>query len=105
MSVTRRTLLHLKSWLKLGLNVSYTSTKDDLKLADSDEGVITYSLTTPPDIQIYDINGDYSHVSKEGFTSPNPIALAMMDEILLNRQKLNGSIFAQTPIRTTFAAR
>ena len=53
----------LKKWLKLGLNVSYTETKDDLKQADSEEGIITYSLTTPPDIQIYDINGGYSHVS------------------------------------------
>ena len=83
----------LKKWLKLGLNVSYTQTEDDLKLADSDEGIINYSLTTPPDIQIYDVDGNYSHVSKEGFTSPNPIALAMMDEIFLKRQKLNGSIF------------
>ena len=89
----------LKKWLKLGLNVSYTNTSDNLKLADSDEGIINYSLVTPPDIQIYDINGGYSHVSKEGYTSPNPIALAMMDEILLDRQKLNGSIFADiTPI-------
>jgi len=89
----------LKKWLKLGLNVSFTSTDEDLKLADSDEGIINYSLTTPPDIQIYDINGGYSHVSKEGFTSPNPIALAMMDEILLSRKKLNGSVFADiTPI-------
>jgi TonB-linked SusC/RagA family outer membrane protein len=84
----------LKKWLKLGLNVSYTQTSDDLKLADSDEGIINYSLVTPPDIQIYDLNGGYSHVSKEGFSSPNPIALAMMDEILLDRQKLSGSIFA-----------
>ena len=90
----------LKKWLKLGLNASFTSTNEDLKLADSDEGIINYSLTTPPDIQIYDINGGYSHVSKEGFTSPNPIALAMMDEILLGRKKLNGSIFADvTPIK------
>ena len=28
----------LKKWLKLGLNVSFTSTNEDLKLADSDEG-------------------------------------------------------------------
>ena len=90
----------LKKWLKLGLNVSYADTYDDLKLADSDEGIINYSLVTPPDIQIYDINGNYSHVSKEGFTSPNPIALAMMDDILLKRQKLNGSIFFDvTPIK------
>ena len=70
----------LKKWLKLGLNVSYTETKDDLKQADSEEGIITYSLTTPPDIQIYDINGGYSHVSKEGFTNPNPIALAIIED-------------------------
>ena len=90
----------LKSWLKLGLNVSYTQTADDLKLADSDEGIINYSLVTPPDIQIYDVNGGYSHVSKEGYTSPNPIALAMMDDILLDRQKLTGSVFADiTPIK------
>ena len=90
----------LKKWLKLGLNVSYADTYDDLKLADSDEGIINYSLVTPPDIQIYDINGNYSHVSKEGFTSPNPIAMAMMDDILLKRQKLNGSIFLDvTPIK------
>lgn len=90
----------LKSWLKLGLNVSYTQTKDDLKLADSDEGLINYSLTTPPDIQIYDVNGGYSHVSKEGFSSPNPIAMAMLDEITLGRQSLNGSVFADiTPIK------
>ena len=77
----------LKKWLKLGVNASFTNTSDDLKLADSDEGIINYSLVTPPDIQIYDINGGYSHVSKEGYTSPNPIALAMMDDILLDRQK------------------
>ncbi|MBR1880093.1 MAG: TonB-dependent receptor, partial [Prevotella sp.] len=90
----------LKKWLKLGVNASYTSTSDDLKLADSDEGLINYSLTTPPDIQIYDIDGGYSHVSKEGFTNPNPIAMAMMDDITLDRQKLNGSVFADiTPIK------
>lgn len=85
----------LKSWLKLGLSATYSNTNDDLKLADSEEGLITYSLTTPPNIQIYDINGEYSSVSQEGFTSPNPIAMAMYDDILLNRQKLNGNIFLE----------
>ena len=85
----------LKNWLKLGLSVTYSNTNDDLKLADSEAGLITYSLTTPPNIQIYDINGNYSSVSQEGFTSPNPIAMAMYDDILLNRQKLNGNIFLE----------
>ena len=65
-----------------------------MKLADGEEGLINYSLTTPPDIQIYNIDGGYSSVSKEGFTNPNPIALAMEDDILLDRQSLNGSVFA-----------
>ncbi|MBP7097975.1 MAG: TonB-dependent receptor, partial [Prevotella sp.] len=90
----------LKKWFKLGLNATYSKTSESLKLADSDEGLINYSLTTPPDIQIYNIDGGYSSVSKEGFTNPNPIALAMLDDILLDRQSLNGSIFADiTPIK------
>jgi len=90
----------LKKWFKLGLNVAYTSTNEDMKLADSDEGIISYSLTTPPDIQIYNVDGSYSSVSKEGYTNPNPIAMAMLDDILLDRTKLNGSVFADiTPIK------
>ncbi len=90
----------LKKWIKLGLNVSFANTNDDLKLADSEAGLINYSLTTLPDIPIYDVNGNYSSTSREGYTSPNPVALAMYDDILLNRQKLTGNIFADiTPIK------
>ena len=83
----------LKKWLKLGLNIAYSSTSESIKLADSEQGLINYSLTTPPDIQIYNLDGSYSSVSRQGFTNPNPIAMAMMDDILLDRQKLNGRIF------------
>ncbi|MDR0893173.1 MAG: TonB-dependent receptor [Mediterranea sp.] len=90
----------LKSWLKLGLSASYSATKDNLKLADSDEGIINYSLQATPDIPIYNIDGGYSSVVKEGYTNPNPIALAMMDDIILGRQKLTGNIyFDVTPIK------
>lgn len=90
----------LKKWLKLGLSATYSNTNDNLKLADSDEGLINYSLTTIPSIPIYNIDGSYSSISQEGYTNPNPIAMAMMDEILLNRQKLNGNIFFEvTPIK------
>lgn len=83
----------LKKWLKMGVNLSYSNSNDDLKLADSNEGLIYYSLTTVPSIPIYNVDGSYSSVSQEGYTSPNPIAMAMSDDILLNRQKLNGNIF------------
>lgn len=83
----------LKKWLKLGLSATYSSTNDDLKLADSNEGIINYSLTTLPDIPIYNIDGSYATVVREGWTNPNPVALAMMDQIWLHRQKLTGNIF------------
>ena len=90
----------VKKWLKLGLSATYSTTNDDLKLADSEAGLITYSLTTLPDIPVYDIDGNYASVIRENHKTPNPVALAMMDDILLRRQKLNGNIFADiTPIK------
>ena len=90
----------LKSWLTMGLGTNFSSTNDTLKLADSDQGIINYSLTTPPDIPIYNLDGSYSSVSKEGFTNPNPIAMAMLNQIKLERRKLNGNLFFEvTPIK------
>lgn len=90
----------LKKWLKLGVNATYAITNGNLKLADSNQGLIYYSLTTIPDIPVYDVNGNYSSTIREGYTSPNPVALAMMDEILLKRKKLSGNIYAElTPIK------
>ena len=90
----------LKKWLKLGLSATYSSTDESLKLADSNQGLIYYSLTTIPSIPIYNVDGSYSSISQEGYTNPNPVALALMDDILLNRQKLTGNIFAEvTPIK------
>lgn len=90
----------LKKWIKLGLNVTFATTNDDLKLADSNSGLIYYSLTTRPDIPIYDLDGNYASIVDEHNTNPNPIGIAMEDDILLNRQKLTGSIFADiTPVK------
>ncbi len=83
----------LKSWLKMGVNVAFSETNDDLKLADGEEGIINYSLTTTPNLPIYDMDGNYASSSYEGSSSPNPIALAMLNTNKLNRQKLNGNIF------------
>lgn len=90
----------LKSWLKLGLSSTYSDIDENLKLADGEEGIINYSLTTVPDIPIYDIDGNYSSVVREGYTNPNPVALAMLDEIKLSRRKLTGNFFFDvTPIK------
>ena len=90
----------LKSWFKLGLNATYAETNDNIKLADGQEGVIFYSLSTIPDIPVYDLDGNYSTTVREGYTSANPVALAMLDENLLKRRKLTGNVFADiTPLK------
>ncbi|MDR0798955.1 MAG: TonB-dependent receptor [Dysgonamonadaceae bacterium] len=90
----------LKSWIKVGLNAMYSRTDENLGLAEGSEGVLTYSLTTPPDIPIYDVDGNYAMVVRENYSRPNPIAIANLDENTLKRQKLNGNIFADiTPMK------
>jgi TonB-linked SusC/RagA family outer membrane protein len=83
----------LNSWLTLGVNAMYANTKEHLARAEGTEGVLTYSLQSPPDIPIYDIYGDYASMVREGYTIINPIAIAQIDENLLGRQKLNGNFF------------
>lgn len=90
----------LKSWLKLGMSATYADTKENLKLADGTQGIVYYSLTTLPDIPIYDVDGNYATVVREGYTNPNPIAMAMLDKIQLSRKKLSGNFFFDvTPIK------
>ena len=90
----------LKEWFKLGVNATYALTHDNLKLADGQEGVIFYSLSSLPDIPVYDIDGNYSTVVREGYTTKNPVALAMYNENTLKRQKLTGNIYAElTPVK------
>ena len=89
----------LKSWLKLGVNAMYSQTSENLGLAAGTEGIVNYSLLTPPDIPIYDLDGNYASVVREGYTRINPIAKALDEELTLDRSKLNGSIFAEvTPV-------
>ena len=85
----------LKPWLKLGMSTTYSNTKDYLKKADGTEGIISYSLTTLPDIPIYDVHGNYYSEVREGYTNPNPVALANMNQYTLERRKLTGNIFAE----------
>ena len=84
----------VKSWLKLGVNATYAVTNDDLKLADGGEGLIFQSLGTLPDIPVYDLDGNYATVVREGYTSANPVGLAMINSYTLKREKLTGNVYA-----------
>ena len=83
----------LTKWMTLGLNAMFADTKERLIRAEGTEGVLTYSLQSPPDIPIYDAYGNWASMVREGYTTLNPIAIANIDENLLDRQKLNGNFY------------
>ncbi len=81
-------------WLKIGMNTTFARTRERLLHADGTDGIITYALTTPPDIAIYDVDGNYTSVVRKGWTNPNPVARALSKDITNKRNKLTGNIFA-----------
>lgn len=88
----------LKDWWKIGLSATYSTTDENMKLADSDEGIIGYSLTSLPSAPIYDQDGNYYNIQMPNYSIVNPVAMAMLEEILLKRQKLAGNIFSDITI-------
>ena len=89
---------NLKKWFKVGVNISYSKTNENLVLVDSEEGVVRFALDTPPDIPIYDMDGGYASVVREGYTRVNPIALAEDDDRQLKREQLQGNVYANIDI-------
>lgn len=84
----------LKKWLKMGVNMTYSKTHERLGLVDSDEGILNIALLSTPDVPIYDINGNYTSVTREGVASRvNPIAKSLDEDNLLNRSSINGIIY------------
>jgi len=84
----------LKKWLKMGVNMTYSNTDERLGLVDSDEGILNIALLSTPDVPIYDMNGNFTSVSREGVASRvNPIAKSLDEDNLLNRSSLNGNVF------------
>lgn len=88
----------LKDWWKIGLSATYSFTDENMKLADSDEGIIGYSLTSLPSAPIYDQDGNYYNIQMPNYSIVNPVAMAMLEEILLKRQKLSGNIFSDITV-------
>lgn len=88
----------LKDWWKIGLSANYSATDENMKLADSDEGIIGYSLTSLPSAPIYDQDGNYYNIQMPNYSIVNPVAMAMLEEILLKREKLAGNIFSDITI-------
>ena len=89
----------LKKWLKMGVNINYTQTDERLGLADSEAGIIRIALQTLPDVPIYDMEGNYSTIIREGIPSnPNAIGIAMTDDNLLGKNSFASTVFFDATI-------
>ncbi len=89
----------LKDWLKMGVNVNYSQTDERLGLADSEAGIIRIALQTTPDMPIYNMDGSYASIFREGQTSqPNAIGMAMDDDNFLNRNSFGSTVFFDATI-------
>ncbi|QGY44073.1 SusC/RagA family TonB-linked outer membrane protein [Maribellus comscasis] len=85
----------LKSWFKMGTNLMFTKTKENIGLNNSTEGIISVALNSSPDIPIYNTDGSWSGDQREG--SPgrvNPIAKALDEENTLKRTSIVGTLYS-----------
>jgi TonB-linked SusC/RagA family outer membrane protein len=85
----------LKKWFKLGTNLMFTKTTENLGLNNSDEGIISVALNSSPDIPIYNTDGSWSGDQREG--SPgrvNPIAKALDEDNKLKRTSFVGNLYS-----------
>ncbi len=89
----------LKSWLKMGVNIRYSQTDEQLGLADSESGIIRVALQTTPDMPIYDMDGNYATVFRDRQPSnPNALGLALDDDNLLNKNSFGSTVFFDVDI-------
>lgn len=85
----------LKDWLKLGTNLTFSQTEENVGLNNSTEGIISIALRTSPDIAIYNTDGTWAGDSREGSSgSVNSIAKALDEENRLKRTSLLGTVFS-----------
>ncbi|WP_339737870.1 TonB-dependent receptor [uncultured Sunxiuqinia sp.] len=85
----------LKKWFKLGTNLMFTKTEENIGLNNSSEGIISVALNSSPDIPIYNTDGSWSGDQREG--SPgrvNPIAKALDEENVLKRTSFVGNLYS-----------
>ena len=85
----------VREWIKVGANLSYAKTKETITLNDGSDGVIMNALTMQPDIPVRTFDGEYAgpSVTYSG-SSYNPVALALLRNNTLERERLMGNAFA-----------
>lgn len=82
------------NWLKIGGMLAYTRTDETITRNDGSDGVIMQAMTMMPSVPVRDFDGNWAGPNTvNGASTWNPVALALMTNNTLLRQKVNGNFY------------
>ncbi len=93
-------------WLKIGGALAYTRTDETITRNDGSDGVIMQAMTMMPSVPVYDYDGNWAGPNTvNGASTWNHVALAMMTNNTLLRQKINGNFYVSADFLKHFTFR
>ena len=85
---------NITPWLKIGGAMAYTRTDETITRNDGSDGVIMQAMTMMPSVPVRDFDGNWAGPNTvNGASTWNPVALALMTNNTLLRQKVNGNFY------------
>ncbi len=94
------------SWLKVGGALAYTRTDETITRQDGSDGVIMQAMTMQPSVPVRDFEGNWAGPNTvNGASTWNPVALALMTNNTLLRQKVNGNFYVSADFLKHFTFR
>lgn len=93
-------------WLKIGGSLAYTRTDETITRNDGSDGVIMQAMTMMPSVPVRDFEGNWAGPNTvNGASTWNPVALALMTNNTMLRQKVTGNFYAQADFLKYFTFR
>ena len=93
-------------WLKVGGTLAYTRTDETITRNDGSDGVIMQAMTMMPSVPVRDFDGNWAGPNTvNGASTWNPVALALMTNNTLLRQKINGNFYLNVDFLKHFSFR
>ena len=99
----------VKNWFKVGVNATYSSTGQDVTLANTVSGLVAMAVQQSPDVPVFEPNGSFGGPDDQtGLGNPgvgNPVAQARSWKTTLARNKLLGDVYGQISLGKNFTFR
>lgn len=97
---------NLTKWFKIGGSLAYTRTDETITRNDGSDGVIMQAMTMMPTVPVYDFDGNWAGPSTvNGASTWNPVALALITNNTLLRQRTTGNFYANVDFLKYFTLR